>query len=861
MVSEKDRFDNLFAHDGTKARWFAVVDPETPGEVLEDFASDASAALLVRIAEHANAPKILLTLLSIHPNSDVRSAVADNPNTPSRVISMLCVDENPDVRFSIAENPNMSLEILKQIESDENPYVAQRARKTIERLEAMQLVQAAASDQAVVKPPQHRTEIDTGRKLVVLAIEDNLADTRLLEKMLAPCPFELECVDRLSKALPRLAAKKIDVILLDLSLPDAQGLDCFYQVHCQAPHIPIVVLTGMEDESIGSEAVQAGAQDYLVKGQVSAGLLARSIKYAVERHHTESKLKQLNESLERRVIQLATANQELDKLAQSLALSNQQALQAANSKSQFVARISHDIRTPISAVLGITDLLLQKNSRCSEEEMRKLIELIDESARSQLNLLTDILDLSKLEAGKVELEKIDFCPVQLLEDIAELFAASATKKGVSLTTCVDATLQPVLQGDPARLREILLNLTNNAIKFTPPQGEVVLRATRECENENENDDQVTVRFSVTDSGIGLTAADSNRLFEPFVQLHSSHEDQGTGLGLSICKRLVGLMAGEIGADSNSGKGATFWFTVRLKRNRNASITGLRVLPLPCASLTNVRVLVAVHSNVARDTIQRYVRAAGWSGESSVANAMEALDILRRAAASGAPYQVAIVDFGSKASNSFELAAAIQQDPAISSTRLIFLTDFDQRQKGEEAWSAGFSAYLTKPLKQWHLLDCIAKVVDDLSRQTNLQVDTISSVSAQSGISERILVAEDSPVMREVFVQQLEQLGVQVDAVANGREAVEAVSCLNYTLILMDCQMPELTGLEATRAIRKLQAGSHRTPIVAVTSGGPAHDRKSCIEAGMDDYLTKPVSREQLREVLARWSLTGNRQQA
>lgn len=831
-----------------RAQWRTAIDPNTTGDVLKDLVINASVLLLERIAEHPNTPQSVLTKLSVHLDSNVRSAVTDNANASEEVILRLCSDQNPDVRFSLAENHKLSVNILKMIAADDNPYVAERAKKTLRRLEAQLPVTAGAisAEKTVALPQQGEVFMPAGERLTILAIEDNPADSKLLEKMLAKRPFHLECADRLSTALPRLANGGIDIILLDLSLPDAQGLDCFYQVHCGAPHIPIVVLTGLEDESVGSQAMQAGAQDYLVKGQVSAVLLTRSIRYAIERHQTESRLKQLNDSLERRVIQLATANQELNKLAQALALSNEQALQASNFKSQFVARVSHDIRSPISAVLGITELLLQDDSNCNVED-KELIALIDESARSQLTLLNEVLDLSKLEAGKVELENVNFYPLALVEDIAELFAASAIKEGVSLLTCVDPAIQPVLKGDPTRLHEILLNLTNNAVKFTPSGGEVVLRATQ----ESQDDRCVTVRFSVTDSGIGMSETESKRLFEPFVQMHTAQKNLGTGLGLSICKRLVDLMEGQIGVESMPGNGATFWFTVRLNRAENNYVSGRRALPVPTSLLLNVRVLIVDHNSTAREIIKRYVHAAGGRTNGTAASAEEALELLHHAEVSNDPYDVAVIDLEASTSNSFELAEAIQQDPTISATRLIFLTSFDQRRKGEQAWSAGFSAYLTKPIKQWNLLDCIAEVV-----HPNIQLPMDSEPTLRllcADIAGRILVAEDDAIMRKVLVQQLTtKLGVQVDAVANGRQAVDAASRANYALILMDCNMPEMTGMEATRAIRKAQSNLQHTPIIAVTSGGPGQERKNCIEAGMDDYLIKPVPLEQLYEAVARW---------
>jgi len=680
--------------------------------------------------------------------------------------------------------------------------------------------------------------------LKILVIEDNPADVRLLQKKLAPWPFELESSTRLSSGLEKIEKGTFDLVLLDLSLPDSQGIETFYQLHCHAPQIPVIVLTGLEDESVGNEAVQLGAQDYLVKGQVLPGLLGRSIKYAIERHQTELKMKRLNDSLERRVIQLATANQELDKMGKALALSCEHALQASNFKSKFVARVSHDIRSPISAVMAITELLLLDKQGASEE-VKRLIRLIDDSARSQLSLLNEILDFSKIEAGKVELSNVEFCPVGLLEDTAELFAVAAAGQGVSLITYIDSRLQPLLVGDPTLLREILTNLTNNAIKFTPV-GNVVLRATKEAEDNNI----VTVRFSVSDSGIGVSEAYRKNLFEPFVQAHDQTGKNfgGSGLGLSICRGLVELMGGQIGCESAEGKGSTFWFSLRLKRgtDRGASATEgshrLNQYKKP------VRVIIVDDNSVEREILQSYLEAAGWVTNGKAATATEALELLHHAEAMGEPYEVAIIDLDASTPNSFELARLIEQEPLLSSTRLVFLAKVDQRVKGEQAWSAGFSAYLTRPVKQWSLLDCITKIANGDAH------DEVSADLNDIPAEHKVLVVEDNPIMRTLLVLQLKRFGIASDAVNNGLEAVDAVSKNQYSLILMDCQMPLMSGMEATIAIRQMTNSAGRTPIVAVSAGAAGQGMQECLEAGMNEYLKKPLSNEDLGALLKRWSM-------
>lgn len=351
-------------------RWVATMDPQTDSKLLERLAAqEAPGALLERIAEHPNASVALLRKLSCHPNHEIRCAVTENPSTLETIILALAADDHPDVRFRIAENHNTPGSALKLLVEDENPYVSERAKKTLRRIEGVTSGSLPAKSGGVgIELAQHEVELQAPPppspfeakaktkmysapeqpaeprrvKLKVLVIEDNPADVRLLEKALAKWPFELQCADRLSTGLEYLARGSFDVVLLDLSLPDAQGIETFYLVHCQAPHVPVVVLTGLEDESVGSEAVQLGAQDYLVKGQVLPGLLARAIKYAVERHESETMIRDLNQSLERRVLQLAAANQDLERLTQAMADSSAQARDLLDRLARVMYKEGHE---------------------------------------------------------------------------------------------------------------------------------------------------------------------------------------------------------------------------------------------------------------------------------------------------------------------------------------------------------------------------------------------------------------------------------------------------------------------------------------------------------------------------------------
>ncbi|HEY9784489.1 MAG TPA: response regulator [Candidatus Obscuribacterales bacterium] len=683
----------------------------------------------------------------------------------------------------------------------------------------------------------------------VLLVEDNPADAKLFRTMLSASQstfFTIERTDRLSSSIKRLSAGDIDLVLLDLSLPDGQGLDTFLRIHLEAPDVPVIVLSGLDDESVALEAVKAGAQDYLVKGQVNGSWLVRAIRHAIERHQTEHKVKLLNKELENRILELAALNKELT-------VTRDRALEASQYKSQFVAKISHEIRTPVSSILGVSELLARTELT---EEQREFAEIINEAAKSLLSIINEVLDFSKVEAGKVELEITDFSIVSLVEGTAELLVHAARQKKLALMTFIDPAIPTTLMGDPVRLRQILLNFASNAIKFTD-KGEVVLKATMESEDAKG----VTVRLSVSDTGIGMTEAASSRLFQPFVQL-SSTKYGGTGLGLSICKQLVDLMGGQIGLETIEGKGSQFWFSVRLARQAPEDVaTGPSLLSagLP---LRDIRVLVIDDNATSRDILHRYVRGAGL-GNGTAASAEEALSMLRNATQNHDPYTIAIIDLGHNSEGNARLAEQIKADPLICTTELVYITALDEPGKGEIAANSGFSGYLVKPVRQLQLMDCLTDILERLDEDGICPRPIKRAAPPREQRLAEVLVVEDSPLQQQVLVRQLKRLGLNAQVAANGRQAVEAAARKNFGLILMDLDLPEMDGLEATKAIRKFESdnesGRH-TPIVAMTARLMEGDDDSCFKAGMDQYLTKPVTLESLSKVLSDWAIKGNQVQ-
>jgi CheY-like chemotaxis protein len=688
----------------------------------------------------------------------------------------------------------------------------------------------------------------------LLLIEDNPLDAKLFQKLLdrsSRVSYKVEFAGSLKDGLEFLAENdEIDAVVIDLNLPDSQGLDTFRAIRINHPSLPLIVLTGDDDDRIALQAVQAGAQDYIVKGDLSPIFLGRAIRYAIERQATESRIHQLNQDLEKRVLDLAAANKRLDALSHTLSLARDQAVQAAAYKSEFVAKMSHEIRTPIAAVLGTIDLL--KTTPLNEEQ-RDLAEIINASAESLLSSVTDVLDYSKLESGTVELDIKDFSPVKLIEGTADLVLPAATKKGLPIMSFIDPYIPEMLQGDPVRIRQVLLNLLGNAIKFTK-KGEISIQASK----ESYDDLSMLVRFSVVDTGPGLSENEIAGLFQPYSS-NGVRSDSGeaTGLGLTISKRLVELMGGQMGVESDEGRGSTFWFSIRLRRSTNKRF--LEALPLPsmASDLIGLRVLIADDTKSTRQIIQGYLKAARFH-TSAAANSEEALEMLRHARQKDTPYDVAIIGL-SKKDGSIKLANEIQDDPTVSRTRLIYLTEHNQTVVNDDLWKKGFSSYLTKPIRQAALIASIFDVMYGTLDNEVAVSDTedegpeIEVAPPKPGRepakSMTILVAEDNKFLSQVMKRTLKHLGYSVDLAINGKEAVKKHASNNYDLILMDCQMPIMSGYEATVAIRKSENGGKHTPIVAMTASIQKSVRDQCFECGMDDFLSKPVTIEQLQKVL------------
>jgi two-component system, sensor histidine kinase and response regulator len=536
-------------------------------------------------------------------------------------------------------------------------------------------------------------------------------------------------------------------------------------------------------------------------------------------------------------------NTYLQALSDDLKKQTEKADAANSAKSRFLATMSHEIRTPLNGIVGMACLL---NETVLNSEQRKYTDIINTSSDVLLSLINDILDVSKIEAGKLVLETIDFDLRDALENAVEVLAIRTLEKKLKIGYVIAPLVPSAIKGDPGRLRQIIINIVGNAVKFTN-RGEVAVRVNL----DSQNDDDVTLKFSISDTGIGIPQERMNEIFEPFVQGDSSMTRRfgGSGLGLAISKQLVAMMKGVIGVESTIGEGSTFWFTAVFEKQKNQpkhidntiyDFGGTKVLVVDDHEINRLHITTLLQENNCR-----YAPAG---------KAKEAIELLQKAALKKDPFRLALIEMDLPDMNGEELGKLIKASPDIASTQLISMTALGQKNNPDRLQRTSFFDALYKPVRRSYLIKSMALAMEKLKQAAqNKSISVISPEKFNPG-SYEILVVEDNATNQAVIIAMLQKLGYKPDLANNGREAVEILKKKSYDIVLMDCQMPEMDGYTATGVIRNPLSGAMnpRVPIIAMTANALQEDRQICISAGMDDYVSKPVQANDLATLLKKW---------